>query len=164
MYRQGSKIALRFDSSLFLRLAGGWLLLTNAGHTWGYYGAFVTRNLLGESRRPAYELMKEPIDGGIFDASFWTILQMLALQLTLFLAFAAILSFWIARVSDGRIQAIFARICTLVFGTGLVAFVFIHAQINAAIIAGGATTLYSLAWWRAWSMANRRSSLPHEST
>ncbi len=140
---------MKFGSNLFLRLAGSWLLITNAGHTWGYYEAFVTRDLLDDSRIAAYESMKEPIDGGIFNASFWTVLQMLALQLTFFLAFAAILSFWIARMPDSRIRAGFARICALIFGSCSLAFVFVHSQINAAIIAVGATGLYSVAWWRA---------------
>ena len=125
----------QFSSKFFLRLAGAWLLMVNAGHTWGYYGAFVTRDLLDDSRNAAYELMKEPMDGGIFNASFWTVLQMLALQLTFFLACTAILSFWISRMPDSRIHAGFSRICTLIFGFGLLAFVFIHPQIHAAIIA-----------------------------
>ena len=140
---------LKFESSFFLKVAGVWLLVVNVGHTWGYYKAFVTRELLDDSRHAAYELMKEPIDGGIFDASFWTILQMLALQLTFFLACTAILSFWISRMPDSRIHAGFARICTLIFGFGLLAFVFIHPQIHAAIIAVGATILFLVAWWRA---------------
>ncbi len=142
-------MALKYSSNSFLRLAGGWLLITNAGHTWGYYEAFVTRDLLDDSRIAAYDLMKEPLDGGIFDASFWTVLQMLALQLTFFLAFASILSFWIAHIPDRRIHADFARICTLIFGLGLLAFVFVHPQINAAIIAAGATVFFLMAWWRA---------------
>ncbi len=143
----------KFDSRLFLRLAGGWLLLTNTGHTWGYYSGFVTRDALSESRQAAYVLMKEPVDGGILNASFWTVLQMLGLQLTFFLASAAIMSFWIAREREDHIHAGFAGICTLIFGFALAAFVFIHPQINAAIIAGGAVPLYMLAWWRARTTA-----------
>lgn len=140
---------MKFGSDTFLRFAGSWLLIMNAGHTWGYYEAFVTRDLLGDSRTAAYELMKEPMDGGILHASFWTVLQMLALELTFFLAFAAILSFWIARLPDNRIHASFAKISALIFGAALLAFVFVHPQINAAIIAVGATLLYLAAWWRA---------------
>jgi len=78
-------------------------------------------------------------------------LQMLALELTFFLTFAAVLSFWIARIPDRHIHAGFARIGTLIFGLGALAFLFVHPQINTAIIAVGATLLYSLAWWRAGS-------------
>ena len=147
----------KFGSDFFIRLAGAWLLITNAGHTWGYYGAFVTRDLLGDSRLAAYELMKEPLDGGILNASFWTVLQMLALELTFFLAFAAILSFWIARMPDASIHAGFARICTGIFGLSLLAFVFVHPQINAAIIAAGATVFYSLAWRRGLAKDSSKS-------
>ena len=140
---------LKFDSSFLLKVAGVWLLIVNVGHTWGYYEAFVTQEWLDDSGYAAYELMKEPMDGGIFDASLWTVLQMLALQLTIFLAFAAISSFWISRMTDSRIHAGFARICTLIFGFAFLAFVFIHPQINAAIIAVGATVLNLVAWWRA---------------
>jgi hypothetical protein len=143
---------MKVKSSLFLRLAAGWLVLVNVGHTWGYYQAFVTRALLDDSRRAAYELMKEPMDGGIMHPSFWVVLQMLALELTFFLAFAATVSFWIAKQSDRALQKELARIAAVTFGLGSVAFLVVHPQINAAVIAIGATVLYSLAWWSAGSV------------
>lgn len=134
-------------SSLLLRLAGGWLVLVAVGHTWGYYEAFVTRRMLSASRQQAYELMKVPIDGGIMNASLWTVLQMLALELTFFLAFVAAVSFWIAARPESVLHRQLARIATVTFGLGSLAFLFVHPQINAAVIAVGATILYGLAWW-----------------
>lgn len=127
------------------------MVLVAAGHTWGYYSAFVTRDMLDDSRRPAYELMKQPMDGGIMNPSFWTVLQMFALQFTFFLAFAAALSLWVAGSPDHDIHKGFARISTIIFGLASVAFVVVHPQINAAIIAIVATLLFGLAWWRAQS-------------
>ncbi|MGA7304274.1 MAG: hypothetical protein WBW88_05345 [Rhodothermales bacterium] len=138
-------------SSLLLRLAGGWLILVCLGHTWGYYEAFVTRDLLDDSRLAAYELMKEPMDGGLVHPSFWTVLQMLALELTFFLAFAAALSLWVAGQPSPAIRRTFARIATITFGLASVAFVFVHPQINAAVIAIVAAVLFGTAWWRAAS-------------
>lgn len=132
-------------------------MLVCVGHTWGYYQAFVTRALLDDSRRQAYELMKEPMDGGIMHASFWTVLQMLALELSFFLAFAAAVTFWIAKQRDPALHKALARIAALTFALGCVAFVFIHPQINAAVIAIGATVLYGLAWWSARSIPSQES-------
>jgi len=134
---------------MYLKLAAGWLIATNLGHTWGYYGAFVTRELLQDSRRAAYELMKEPADATLMNASFWTVLQMLALELTFFLAFAAAVTLWVARMGSPRREAQYAAICTVTFGLGAIAFLFVHPQINAAVIALGATLLFGLAWQRA---------------
>jgi len=142
---------MKIKSSLLLRLTGGWLILVGLGHTWGYYSAFVTRDLLDDSRRAAYELMKEPMDGGLMHPSFWTVLQMLALELTFFLAFAAVLSLWVAGQPGPAIRKAFARIATITFGFASVAFLFVHPQINAAIIAIVAAVLFGMAWWRAAS-------------
>ncbi len=138
---------MRQKSRLFLRLAGGWLVLVNLGHTWGYYSAFVSRNLLDDRRQAAYELMKEPVGGGIMDPSFWTVLQMLALELSFFLAFAAITSFWIANQPDQALHRGFARISAVIFGLSTIAFFIVHPQINAFVIAAVAALLYSTAWW-----------------
>ena len=140
---------MKSKSSLFLNLGGAWLILVDLGHTWGYYEAFVTRRMLGASRQQAYQLMKVPIDGGIMNASLWTVLQMLALELTFFLAFVAAVSFWIARRPESALHRQLARIATVTFGLGSLAFLFVHPQINAAVIAVGATILYGLAWWSA---------------
>lgn len=145
---------MKFRSRVILRIAGGWLILMGAGHTWGHYSAFVTRELLGDSRRAAYELMKEPLDGGIMNPSFWTVLQMLSLELTFFLAFGATLSFWVAKQTSLAIHTGFARIATITFGLASVAFVFVHPQLNAAVIAIGAAVLFGLAWWRSQSETN----------
>ena len=137
---------MKIKSRPLLHIAGGWLILINLAHTWGYYSGFVTREMLDPARAEAYELMKHPVDGGIMNASFWTVLQMLALELTFFLAFAAILTFWIASHDDTKLHAGFAKISTLVFALAAIAFLLIHPQIHAAVIAIGATLFFGLAW------------------
>lgn len=133
--------------SLFLYLAAGWLVLTGAGHVYGHVTLFVTRSGLGEKRRAAYELMKGDGSEGITNASFWTVLQMMSWQLTLFLLFAALVSVFVARTGDAGLMQGYSAIAGLVFGLGLLSFLFLYPQINAAIIAGGATLFFALAWW-----------------
>ena len=151
-----------YRAPLLLRIASGWLLVTGAGHTWGYYTGYVTRENLSESRLAAYELMKDPIDGGVLNASFWTVFQMLALQLTLFLALVCILSVRLSLFSDYRAHLELSRVCTMVFAFGAYAFVFVHPQIHAAIIAIGATTLFALAWRQAHTELLQQSSIQSE--
>ena len=126
---------MRIDSTLFLRAAAAWLLLTNLGHTYGHVVTFVTRSALGEERQAAYELMKHPVDGGVLDHSFWGLLQMLSLELTFFLAFAAVVSLWIAGRRKESLHRQFSAIGLLVFGLASVAFTFVHPQIHALVIA-----------------------------
>lgn len=132
-------------ATLPLRLAGAWLLLCDAGHTYGHVTLFVTRQGLSDSRQAAYELMKEPMDGGLNQASFWTVVQMLSLELTFFLAFAALLSFWIAN-KEPEIQRGFAGISATTFSLAALSFGFLHPQIHALVIAGGAALLFLMAW------------------
>lgn len=134
------------QSKFWLYFGAGWLILTNVGHTWGYYGAFVTRELLQPDRNAIYEAMAATGDDTLLSASFWTVLQMMALELTFFLGFAAVVTIWIARMADIGLHRDFAAIATLTFGFGIIGFLFIHPQINALIIAAGATVLYGLAW------------------
>lgn len=137
---------MRIDSSLLLRATAAWLLLTDLGHSYGHVVTFVTRSSLSEERQAAYELMKQPVDGGWLETSFWGVLQMLSLELSFFLAFAAIVTFWIAARPEKSLRRQFAGIGTSVFGLASVAFAFVHPQIHALVIAAGATLLYGLAW------------------
>ncbi len=145
---------MKLSSKTSLRIAGSWLVLVGLGHTWGYYGAFVTRELLDPRRLPAYEAMKEPMDGGMMDPSFWTVLQMLGLELTFFLGFAAAVTFWIAGKSDVALRREFALLATITFGLGVPAFLFIHPQIHAFVIATGSFLLFGVSWRQAKSESN----------
>jgi hypothetical protein len=94
------------------------------------------------------------------DASLWTILQMFALELTFFLAFAAAVSLIISSPAHRKLHRPFAAVGAITFGLSALAFLFIHPQIHALVIAAGAFMLYSAAWLADRSTGEETSETP----
>ncbi len=129
---------------------GGWLVLTNVGHT-----LFGIPELLKQAVDstttfyPGFAAMRALPKAGFFEYNTFEIFFLGMLAIALFLLFTALVSLWVALKGNIETVSQFSVLNLVFWGFALGASIVFHPVDNMVIIALGAFLFSALAFWRA---------------
>jgi len=138
----------------WLRIAGGWLLLTGlahlAAHTWG----FVLENGMVGLREFAMNAMQQARSLDPLTPSLWRQFRLFSVSFGLLLLFAGAVNFLIASKSTG-IETIrnYGLFATVFWTAAFIPFAFIDPVIQAIVVAVVAVPLHGIAYLTASQQA-----------
>jgi len=131
----------------YLKVLGGWLLLTNAGHTFGGVTELMSQTLDSSSDNYlAFSAMAAPPKGGFFDYNILEIFFLGMLAIALLLLYSAIVSLWIAFKGKRETLSQFVLLNFVFWIFALGASVLFYPVDNMVVIALGAFLLSALAF------------------
>ena len=134
----------------YLKVLGGWLLLTNFGHT--FLGIPDLLNQATDSSSGKFEAFGAMIvdtKGGYFEYNIFDLFFLGMLGIVLFLGFTALVSLWVAIKGNSETISQFSLLNVIFWGFALFASIVFHPVDNMVAIALGAFFLSALAFWRA---------------
>lgn len=137
---------------LYLKVLGGWLVLTNLGHSFGGIPELISQSLDPASENyPAFSAMAGQPKGEIFNYNILEIFFLGMLGIALFLAFSAIVSLWVAFKGNQETLSQFVLLNFVFWIFALSSSVLFYPVDNMVVIALGAFFLSALAfgWDRA---------------
>ncbi len=134
----------------YLYALGGWLLLTNFGHT--FLGI---PSLLNQAADPssdkfeAFGAMIAQTKGGSFEYNIFDLFFLGMLGISLFLGFSALVSFWVALKGNKETLSQFSLLSLVFWGFALPVSLLFYPVDNMVVIALGAFLFSIPAFWRA---------------
>ena len=134
----------------YLFLLSGWLVLTNAGHTFMGIPELLKQAVDSTTTfYPGFAAMRALPKGGFFEYSTFEIFFLGMLALALLLLFTALVSLWVALKGNIETVSQFSVLNLVFWGFALGACIVFYPVDNMVIIALGAFLFSALAFWRA---------------